>query len=93
MTRSDEQEDTAEKSPAEYARLHQKAFRAAFDYLTAHFPPGKDIEWWEQAARDLSAASVHCGEYRLAVGLLAAVYDYLDDEFKDRRKSHGETES
>lgn len=78
-------------TPEEYAKMHQKAFRCAFDYLNQHFPPGREPEWWEQAAKDLSAFSVAAGENRLVVELLSGVYDYLEYVWKER-KEHGEAE-
>lgn len=79
-------------SPAEYAKQHQKAFRSAFDFLTAHFPPGMDSEWWDQAWADLVAASKSNGENKLVIGILVAVYDYLESEYKKRRNNDGRTE-
>lgn len=73
-------------TPEEYAKMHQKAFRCAFDYLTQHFPPGQDPEWWGQAAKDLSAFSVAAGENRLVVELLSGVYDYLEYVWKERKE-------
>jgi hypothetical protein len=80
-------------SPEEYLKQHQKAFRTAFDFLTSHFPPGLDPEWWEQAARDVSAESIANGENKLVIGLLIGVYDYLEDEYKLRRDRNGKTDS
>lgn len=79
-------------SPEEYLKEHQKAFRTAFDFLTSHFPPGMEPEWWEQAARELSAASIEAGENKLVIGLLVGVYDYLEDEYKLRRKQSGKAD-
>ena len=73
-------------TPEEYAKAHQKAFRCAFDFLTNHFPPGQDSEWWEQAAQDLSAFSIAAGENRLAIELLSGVYDYLEYIWKEKYK-------
>lgn len=75
-------------TPEEYARRHQKAFRAAFDFLNAHFPPADEPEWWDQAAKDCSAASIKNGEDRLTIGLLVGVMEYLESEIKQRRKEH-----
>lgn len=74
-------------TPEEYAKMHQKAFRCAFDYLNKHFPPGQDSEWWEQAVKDLSAFSIAAGENRLAVELLSGVYDYLESVWKEKYKN------
>lgn len=72
-------------TPEEYAKQHQKAFRTAFDFLTSHFPPVPGMEYWEQAAKDVTEASVLAGEGKLVNLLLTAVYDYLEDEWKKRR--------
>ena len=80
-------------TPEEYAKMHQKAFRAAFDYLNAHFPPGDGEEWWLKLANDASEASILNGENRLVNGLIAGVMDYIEDEWKKRRNANGETDS
>ena len=78
-------------TPEEYAKRHQKAFRTAFNYLNTHFPPGDDPSWWDQAAKELSQASVEAGENILVIELLNAVYTYLGSEYK-RRNNHGKTD-
>ena len=79
-------------TPEEYAKMHRDSFRCAFDFLNSHFPPEDDLVWWEQAAKDVGEASVSQGENKLAVCLLAGVYDYIDYEFKKRRDQNGETD-
>lgn len=71
-------------TPEEYAKMHQKAFRCAFDYLNQHFPPGNTDEWWKQAAQDLSDFSVAAGENRLVIELLSGVYWYLESVWKEK---------
>ena len=71
-------------TPEQYAKIHQKAFRCAFDFLNAHFPPGDTDEWWIQTAQDCSAASVAFGETPIAIELLNAIMNYLGDEYKRR---------
>lgn len=75
-------------TPEEYAKLHQKAFRCAFDFLNEHFPPGDTEEWWKQTAKDCSAASIAFGETLIVIELLGAVMNYLGNEYK-RRQSNG----
>jgi len=70
--------------PGAYAKMHQKAFRTACDFLAGHFPPGDDDEWWLQTAKDCSAASVLAGENILVMELLTAIMNYLGDEYKRR---------
>ena len=72
-------------TPEEYVSMHQKAFRVAFNFLNSHFPPGLEPEWWDQAAKELSEASVLSGENKLVIGLLNAVFEYLGDEYKKRK--------
>ena len=79
-------------SPEEYLKQHQKAFRTAFDFLTSHFPPEIDPDWWLKTAQDVSAASIEAGENKLVIGLLIGVYDYLDDEYKLRRDQNGKAD-
>ena len=76
-------------TPEEYAKAHQKAFRVAFDFLNTHFPPGMDPEWWDTAAKEISATSVAAGEGVLVIELLNAVYTYLGHE-DHRRKDNVE---
>lgn len=80
-------------TPEAYAKQHQKAFRTAFDFLTKHFPPGDGAEWWKQAAKDCSVASIAAEEDPLAIELLTAVMNYLGDEYKKRREERGETDN
>lgn len=80
-------------TPEEYAKRHKESFRCAFDFLNSHFPPPTDPDWWLKAAEDVSKASISCGENRLVIGLLMGVYDYLDEEYKLRRKENGEADS
>ena len=84
-------EKGGEMSPAEYAKMHQRAFRVTFDFLTSHFPPGDDAAWWEKAVKDMTDASVSCAENKLVVGLLTGVFEYLSCEYDKRRKMYAET--
>ena len=79
-------------SPEEYAKSHQKAFRAAFDFLNTHFPPGPDLAWWDQVAKECSAISAKHNDDHLTIYLLVGVMHYIEDEYKERRKNNGETE-
>ena len=79
-------------TPEEYAKIHQKAFRCAFDFLNEHFPPQDDPEWWNRTAQECSAASLAFGETPIVIELLTAVMTYLGYEHK-RRYRNGETDS
>lgn len=80
-------------TPEEYAALHPKMFRVAFDFLNAHFPPEDTDEWWEQTAHDCGDASVKAGGNKLAIYLLAGVMDYLNDENMKRRNGNGKADN
>lgn len=77
-------------TPEQYYASHQNAFRIAFNFLNAHFPPGEEPEWWEQASNDMLEASKSTGQ--LGILLLIAVFDYLNDEYK-RRTQNGSAEN
>jgi len=73
-------------TPDQYAEMHRKAFRCAFDYLNGHFPPETDDAWWENAAKELSDASVAAGENDLVLELLNAVFTYIGKEYERRKQ-------
>lgn len=78
-------------TPEEYATLHKKAFRCAFDFLNEHFPPSDDSEWWLKTAKDCSAASYAFGEEPVIIWLLDGVMNYLNEEYK-RRYQNGKVD-
>ena len=71
-------------TPEEYAKAHKEAFRVAFNFLNTHFPPGDTQEWWDQTAKDCSAASLVAGESEIVLELLNGVMNYLGTEYKRR---------
>ena len=87
-----ESEKKGELSPEEYAMMHQRSFRTAFDFLAAHFPPGMDPEWWDKSAKECSDASIQAGENTLVIELLGAVMNYLGTEY-ERRGGYGKAEA
>ena len=76
-------------TPEEYVQQHKAAFRIAFDFLNAHFPPGQDPEWFEQTAKDFSEVGTVNYSNDLAIQLLLGVYSYLEHEWK-RRNLHAD---
>lgn len=76
-------------TPEEYAEMHKKAFRVAFDFLNSHFPPDANPSWWDGAAKDCSAASLSAGENKLVIELLCAIMFYLEHEYKERGGYNG----
>ena len=73
-------------TPEEYYARHQQAFRCAFDFLNKHFPPGDDPEWWVQFSEDIKNADDAQHGNQLATFLLIGVLDYLNEEYKRRKK-------
>ena len=74
-------------TPEEYAKTHQKAFRTAFNFLNAHFPPGDTDEWWLQTAQDGAIATADADDDPLTINLIDAVINYLNDEYKRRHQN------
>lgn len=64
-------------------------FRAAYRYLAAHPspPPMSDqtatLAWWEAAANDIAAVSATWNNHPLAIKLLVAIYEYLEEKAKE----------
>lgn len=84
-----ENQPTGVLSPDEYVSRHKQAFRLAFDFLNKNFPPSDDPDWWGAAAVEM-VDFIHQGDDNvLAKNLMFAVYDYLEDECKIRRKING----
>jgi len=82
MTRS---EDNEIWKPEEYLAYHKLVFRIMFNFLNAHFPPQEDPEWWEKFAEDTDHASDEAKGGSLVNGMLLAISDYLEEEYKKRR--------
>ena len=80
-------------TPEEYANLHRKAFRCAFDFLNEHFPPGDTDEWWLKTAKECSAASVAFDESPIVIELLNAIMNYLGNEYQKRREESGSVDN
>ena len=73
--------------PGEYAAYHKMVFRAMFDFLNTHFPPQDDLEWWKKLSEDLSTASEQAKGGPLVNGMLLAISDYLEEEWKKRKEA------
>lgn len=69
-------------TPKEYADRHKKAFRVAYDFLNAHFPPEFNSTWWSKAAADIGEVAHDVDE--LTMQLLLGVWAYLEAESKLR---------
>ena len=79
------------RSMEQYATDHKRAFRVAFDYLNAHFPPSLDDEYWTHAATDIGEVSKNAGNDPPTMELLVGVYTYLEKEYTLRRRQDEQT--
>ena len=66
-----------------------RIFREVYRYFAAHYspPPVSDSEasavWWEAAADDIGKVSTRWENHSLAVKLLIAIYEYLEEKAKE----------
>lgn len=79
--------------PEEYAAYHKLVFRTMFDFLNEHFPPQDDPDWWIKFSQDMSVASDKVKGGPLADGMLLAIGNYMEEEFKKRRVSNEQTDT
>ena len=84
MTRSEENRKIL-PHPQDYAQRHSRAFREAFNFLNAHFPPQDTDLWWKQTAADAAEAGLKNVDNPLFTELIAALLDYMADESELRR--------
>lgn len=73
-------------TPQEYADRHKKAFREAFDFLNAHFPPVFSDDYFAKVVEDVTVVEAKDPNNPLLVHLLSGIFCYLDDESKLRRE-------
>ena len=86
MTRS---EDKDIWKPEEYLTYHKMVFREMFNFLNSHFPPELDPEWWKKLAEDTDNTSEKVKGGKLVNGMLLAICDYLEEEYRKRRCDDG----
>ena len=58
-------------------RMHKAAFRAAFNFLAAHYPANPTEEYWTKMCDDIRVVSYENVNNELCQELLAAVILYL----------------
>lgn len=75
--------------PEEYATYHKMVFRVIFNFLNAHFPPQPEEEWWLKLSEDIGKASDEAKGGPFVDGMLAAVADYLEEEWRKRKTAVG----
>ena len=73
-------------SPQEYIIVHKTAFREAFNFLSAHFPPVHSEEWWTQTMKEMAELDSRYKEEPLLRELLLAITAYLEKESRLRKK-------
>ena len=61
------------------AKGHPKAFRDAFDFLVAHYPPANTEEYWLKTCKDVSYISAENIENELCQELLYVIVNYLSE--------------
>lgn len=59
-------------------RIHKTAFRVAFDFLQAHYPPENTREYWLTTVRALGTVSDQYINNELCQRLLSGVIEYLN---------------
>lgn len=67
----------------EFERLHKQAFRVAFDWLKACFPPKQDEKYWMETAHLLGKRANEHRDNPLVKHLLSGAYGYLGEIVKD----------
>ena len=64
---------------------NKKAFRIAFDFAERWKPCPDSLEEWEAAAREIGVICGQNGNDPFLQGLIIAVYDNFDREWKKRK--------
>lgn len=88
MTRSADNITAEKLTTEEYLARHKRAFRVAFDFLNAHFPPLHATDWWDMTANDLAKIGRENEDNPLLVELIIGIYNYLEKEEKVLRISN-----
>ena len=74
--------------PAEYATYHKIVFRTMFNFLNSHFPPQDDPDWWLKFSEDIGKTSDETKGGVLVNGMLSAIADYLEEEWRKRKDAY-----
>lgn len=76
---------------AEFEAQHKKAFRTAFDFLHAVFPPRREEQYWQNTLELIRKRISEDPGNVLAKHLMMGVYDYLSEMVKDLPEEKEET--
>ena len=77
--------DRAMEEAARTKKLHQEAFRAAFNFLEQFYPPRDDDAYWLKMAETCGNVAYQHEGNPLIVGLMVAMVDYLGETWKERQ--------
>lgn len=77
--------DKAMEEAARTKKLHQAAFRAAFNFLEAYYPPRDDEEYWLKVAEECGRAADELYGNPLIIPMMVAMVDYLEAVWKERK--------
>lgn len=77
--------DKAMEEAAKTKKLHQAAFRAAFDFLEAYYPPRDDEEYWLKVAEECGSVADELYGNPLIIPMMITMMDYLGEVWKERR--------
>lgn len=77
--------DKAMEEAAKTKKLHQAAFRAAFDFLEAFYPPRDDEEYWLKAANECGIVAAEHDGNPLIIPMMITMMDYLGEVWKERK--------
>lgn len=77
--------DRAMEEAARTKKLHQAAFRAAFDFLEQFYPPRDDEEYWLKAANECGRVAAEHDGNPLIIPMMITMMDYLGEVWKERK--------
>lgn len=77
--------DRAMEKAAKTKKLHQAAFRAAFDFLEAFYPPRDDEEYWLKAANECGRVAEEHDGNPLIIPMMITMMDYLGETWKEKQ--------
>lgn len=87
LMQSAQLEQQAQEKANQYKALHKKAFRVAYDLLTELYPIGKEPDdYWKFATERVAVIYSENKENRLCELLMMAVWEYVEDVWKERNE-------
>ena len=77
----------AEAAKLDYAQVHKRVFRIAFDCLTRCWPPEDSVEYFQGKAHPICAvAYADMGDNQLGKDMIWGIYKYLEIMAKELEK-------